>query len=159
MEKKDENHKFDYQNYRFEFILDVNDNIICQRLFDIRGYNEEVLRSMDLKWLIDDCVDIIIDDLKKKSIEQLWKYYNPYLEQTQEDIEKTRVINDKDYFFNFEIKVDKKTVIKRQFDANVFSPNVRFQVDIKDIVSDLIYQIRSVFSQKKFTKNYGEVEL
>lgn len=159
MVTKIEKENIDYEKFRFEFLLSVNGHIICQRLFDIRNYNEKVLNSIDLKWLVDDCVRIIQDDLKQKSVDQLWKYYNPYIEQTQEDVNKTKSDRDRNHNFDFEIRVDKKTVIKRQFDGSVYSPNVRYQVDIKDIISELINEIRNVFSQKKFTKKYGEVKI
>ncbi len=142
--------KINYENFRFEFILGINENIICQRFFDIRGYNDKVLKSLDLKILIDDCVDLIKDYLKKRTSEQLWKYFNPYVEQTKEDIEKTKVINDKEYYFTFEIKVDRKTVIKSYFGANVYPSSVRFQVDITDLIPEIISMIRYVFTQKKF---------
>ena len=78
---------------------------------------------------------------------------------TEEDIQKSKHISDKTHTFDFEIRVDKKTIVKRQFDGNVYSPNVRYQVDIKDIIGELINEIRSVLSQKKFTEKYGEVEI
>lgn len=149
----------DYGKFRFEFLFSVNGHIICQRLFDITNYNEKVLKSMDLKWLADDCVEIIHRDMKDKSVDQIWKYFNPYAEQTLEDIEKSKYISDKKHVFDFEIRVDKKTVIKKQFDGSVYSPNVKYQVDIKDVIWDLISEIRLVFSQKNFTKNYGEVKI
>lgn len=43
-----------YQELPFEFILYVNNNIICQRFFDITNYNEEVLKSYELKELMDE---------------------------------------------------------------------------------------------------------
>lgn len=158
MVTRNENEKFDYKKFRFEFLLSVNNHIICQRLFDVRNYNPKVLKSLELKWLVDDCVNIIENDLKEKSIEQVWKYYNPYIPQTKEDIEKTKSEN-KEHVFSFEIRVDKKTVITRNFDGSVYSPNVRYQVDIKDIIGDLIAEIRNVLSEKKLTKKYGEVEI
>lgn len=150
---KSEKEKIDYKKFSFEFLLSVNGHIICQRLFDIRNYNKNVLKSLDLKYLVDDCVRLIQDDLKAKTEDQLWGFFNPYIEQTQEDIEKGKNI-DKSHIFEFSIRVDKKTVIKRQFDGMIYTPNVRYQVDIKDIIGDLINEIRNVFTQKSFIEIY-----
>ena len=37
----------------FEFYLYINENIVCQRYFQMKGYNEKVLKSLELKELID----------------------------------------------------------------------------------------------------------
>lgn len=158
MSSRNEKETVNYKKFKFEFLLYVNGHIICQRLFDIKNYNDEVLKSLDLKWLVDDCVGIIENDLKEKTKEQLWEYFNPYIEQTQENVDKSKLGNDKEHKFKFQIRVDRKTVVEREFDGKVYSPNVRYQVDITDIIGDLINLIRNVFTQKKFIKNYGEVE-
>lgn len=57
---------------RFEFILTVNDNIICQRYFKINNFNENSLKSIELKDVIDLCVSMIDNDLKSKSRVYTW---------------------------------------------------------------------------------------
>lgn len=52
---------------RFEFILTINDNIICQRYFRINGFRNESLSSLELLDCIDRCVDMINEDLKIKT--------------------------------------------------------------------------------------------
>lgn len=52
---------------RFEFLLTVNDNIICQRYFKINDFNEYALGSLELKDALDYCVSLIDNDLKSKS--------------------------------------------------------------------------------------------
>ena len=44
---------------KFEFILRINENIVCQRYFNIRGYNESSKNSMELRWELSDIVDTI----------------------------------------------------------------------------------------------------
>lgn len=57
---------------RFEFKLTVNDNIICQRYFKINSFNENSLKSIELKDTIDFCVGLIDNDLKSKSRVYTW---------------------------------------------------------------------------------------
>lgn len=150
--------KFNFEDQRFEFLLYINGNIICQRFFDIYGYNPNILKSMDLRWLSQACVEIIKDDLEDKTRDYLYKYFNPYVKQELEDIQRINIY-DKDDTFQFEIRVDKKTVVKELFSGAHFPPKVRYQVDIKSIIPRIIYEIRSVFSQKKYVAKYGEIEL
>jgi len=57
----------DYKNFDYEFLFKINDDIICQRLFDIRFFDNSSIRSFDLKYAIDEIVELINDDLKSKT--------------------------------------------------------------------------------------------
>jgi hypothetical protein len=52
---------------RFQFILSSNGNIICQRYFRINGYNNDSLGTVDLYQALEECVDMIKEDLNYKS--------------------------------------------------------------------------------------------
>lgn len=70
------------EEQRFEFILYINDHIICQRYFNIRDYNENSVKSLEIKELMDNIVGmnngdfgylgIIPKYLKDKSVDYLW---------------------------------------------------------------------------------------
>lgn len=144
---------------RFEFLLYINNHIICQRYFNIRNYNDEVLTSIELKELLDEIsgmnngefgtLGIIPKYLKDKSVDYLWNNYNPYYIKPEEG---NKNIFDKIDDFQFEIKVDKISVAKSQFSGNYFQPKVRYAVDIKEIIPSIISEIRQFFSQKNYTK-------
>lgn len=158
------NKKFEEQ--RFEFVLYINNHIICQRYFNIKDYNEESPNSLDIKELMDRIVGmnngdfgsmgIIPKHFKKKAIDYLWKNYNPYYPQ-KEDAYKN--IFEKEDIFDFEIKVDKQSVAKSRFSGNFFPPQVRYQVDIKELIPTIISEIKDSLSQKNYTKNYANVAL
>jgi len=57
---------------RFQFLLWVNDNIICQRYFKINGFNNDSLRSLQFKETMDSVVRMIQDDLLSKSRIFMW---------------------------------------------------------------------------------------
>jgi len=145
------------EEQRFEFSLFINDHIICQRFFNIRDYNEDSIKSLDMKELVDNIVGvnngdfgklgIIPNHLKNKSIDYLWNNYNPYIVQT-EDTSKQNY--DKVDNFQFEIRVDKKIVGKGGFSGNLFPPKVRYAVDIKAIIPSIISEIRYYLSQKNY---------
>lgn len=150
--------KKDYKDSQFEFLLKINGNIVCQRLFDFDGYNEEVLNSEDIKWLVDDCVDVIESDFKVRSIDNLWEYFNPYFAQNEYHLERIRQKKLKPHVFTFEIKVDGRTVIEKMFDGSIYTPNVKYQINIKELVPILISYIERVFTQKKFVSVYSGVK-
>ena len=148
--------KYDEQQ-RFEFLLYINNHIICQRYFNIRDYNEDVIQSSEMKDLVDSIVGmdndgfgamgIIPKHLKDKSVDYLWGNYNPYYIQQEEGVKN---IFDKVDNFQFEIKVDKNSVAKAEFTGNFFPPKVRYAVDIKEIIPSIMAEIRNSFSQKKY---------
>ena len=81
-------------------------------------------------------------------MEYLWGNYNPYVLPSEETVKPT---NDKVDNFQFEIKVDKKSVIKSEFSGNLFPPKVRYSVDVREIIPSIMNEIRSYFSQKTYT--------
>lgn len=154
------------EEQRFEFVLYINKNIICQRYFTIKDYNEKSLKSLELKELMDRLVGmnngqygslgLIPTQLKRKAEDYLWKNYNPYYPK-KEDTPKN--LFEKEDVFDFEIKVDKVTVAQSTFSGNFFPPQVRYQVDIKEIIPSIISEIKHTLSQKKYTTKYADVTL
>lgn len=57
---------------RFQFLLWVNDNIICQRYFKINGFNSDSLKSVQFKETMDAVVRMIQNDLVSKSRIFMW---------------------------------------------------------------------------------------
>lgn len=154
------------EEQRFEFFLYINNHIICQRYFSIKDFNEQSIKSLEMKELMDSLVGlnngnygsmgIITNHLKKKSVDYLWKNYNPYVPQKEEAYKNNF---EKEDVFDFEIKIDKMTVAKSRFSGNYFPQQVRYQVDIKEIIPNIISEIKDFLSQKKYTKKYADVVL
>lgn len=86
MEKeiKKENKQLENSLYkeRFQFILQINDNIICQRFFRINGFSYDALESAELKNVMDDVVTMIQNDLVSKSRIYDWYTQNSPLKLT-----------------------------------------------------------------------------
>jgi len=156
------------EKQRFEFLLLINGNIICQRYFDIRNYNDDSRQSLEMKELLGTIagtnntehgmLGMIPKYLQDKTREYLWGYYRPYTPQKTEDINR-RNIYDKVDTFGFQIKVDGEVVGETAFSGNVFPPKVRYQVNIKDIIPDIIYEIRQCLSKRNYTDEYHNTPL
>lgn len=143
---------------KFEFVLYINGNIICQRFFSVKNYNPNILRSTELIDCVNDCVRLIESDLKEKTYEYLYKNFNPYKEQTKEEIIVENIYDNED-IFDFEIKIDDKCVVKKRFTGNVYPQRVRYSVDVRKIIPALIKQIQETFSSENFSVEYSGIAL
>lgn len=150
---------------RFEFLLYINNHIICQRNFPIKDYNEESIKSLEIKELMDSLIGmnngdfgtlgIIPHYFKQKSKRYCWENFNEYSDKQSE--EPIRNIFERIDNFQVEIKVDKKTVAKGEFIGNYFQPKVRYQVDIREIIPQITNEIRYFLSQKNYVTEYENI--
>lgn len=62
-----------YKN-KFQFIIEVNNNVICQRYFKINGFNEESIHSAEFTECMNGIVESIKKDLESKS--RIYMWYN-----------------------------------------------------------------------------------
>jgi hypothetical protein len=157
-----------WERFRFEFALYINEQskddnkkpIICKRKFDIRDYNKEVIRSTEIKELSDrltsmnmERMGLIPNYLKKISKRQCWSEYNPY-RIVETEVENKKLFDNEDVF-TFEIRVDDKSIIKSSFSANWFQKDVRYGVDIREIIPEIIKEIDYFFTRDTYTLPYS----
>lgn len=157
-----------WERFRFEFALYINEQskddnkkpIICKRKFEIRDYNKEVIRSTEIKELSDrltsmntERMGLIPNYLKKISKRQCWSEYNPY-RIVETEVENKKLFDNEDVF-TFEIRVDDKSIIKSSFSANWFQKDVRYGVDIREIIPEIIKEIDYFFTRDTYTLPYS----
>ena len=144
-----------YDNLPYEFLLLINGKPIVRRNFQINGYNEKSLRSVEIKDVIDDATEVIKHQFKLKSDFYLWRYYNPYTVQTTEDLDDLRHdVYENEDLFTLQIKVKGRVVAQKIFSGNDFPPKVRYDVDIRAIIPEIISIIQNGLSLKKYTQEY-----
>ena len=71
-----EKEKHKVSENKFEFKLLVNDHIIISRYFNADNYSPAIRNSVDIRYLVDDIVEMIQDTLKEKDIEYQWQQYD-----------------------------------------------------------------------------------
>jgi hypothetical protein len=86
--------------------------------------------------------------LQKKSLTYMWDNYNPYANQQDENAK--NIFERKDNF-QFEIKFDEKTIAKTEFSGNYFPPKIRYAVDVREIIPEIMNEIRFKLGQRKYT--------
>ena len=138
---------------KFEFILRINGNIICQRYFAVKNFNPKSVNSLDLLYCIKDCAEMVQNQLKKKSLEYLWGQYNAYEKQTEDQINRTPIYEKED-IFDFEIRIDERVVGSKRFTGNVYPQRVRYSVDVRELIPKIISQIQYTLGQEKLHVEY-----
>jgi len=157
---------------RFEFSFFVNDNIICQRYFKIRNYDEnftpldestarvyksntakELEKVKTLKELAESVAGakygIIPNYLKRKSIDYLWENYKPYYAQNEDSYKTPPKKGDN---FQFEVKVDGIPILKAEFPNEYFTLHPKINVDIREVIQEIITDIRFYLSTENNVK-------
>jgi hypothetical protein len=146
----------DQDSVKLEFLMMVNDNIIVQRFFNVREFNNEAKNSLELYELLLDFKDDIQTQLKIKTV--------TYMSDNMYEIINNPVILDTSYidgpeYFNIFIKQNDVTICHRQIDAKVYPPKIRYTVDVRPHLKNLLMNLTDIFSSKDLTKKYLEVNL
>ena len=74
---------------KMEFLLTLNDRIIVQRFYNVRGYNSDAKNSLELYEFIRDVKDDLHYDLKKKTVTYMVDNMNQIIED--ENVLKTSI--------------------------------------------------------------------
>jgi hypothetical protein len=135
---------------KFEFLLTLEGNIICQRFFNVKNHNPKSKRSLELHDEVKNICEEISHDLKIKSSDFLCENQN-FL-YSSEDVEESR--DDKKEFFLLEIKQDDHVFIQRIFPAYLYHPKVRYMVDIRPRLKDILNGLTEVLSLQELETTY-----
>ena len=146
----------DQESVKLEFLMMVNDNIIVQRFFNVREFNSEAKNSVELYDLIYNLKDDVQKQLSLKTVTYMMD--NMYEIMNNPAILETSYIDGPEYF-NIYIKQNDVTICHRQVDAKIYPPKVRYTVDVRPHLKNLLMNLTDIFSSKNLTKKYMEVKL
>ena len=119
---------------KFEFVLSIKDNIICQRFFTVRNHNPKTVKSVDLYETVKYIKDTICHELLLKTIDIIDEFY-------KEDMSKLH--EEKDYFT---ISIKKGNQVK-------------FSVDIRPKISYILRELTDVLSSRDVDTYYLDKQL
>jgi len=141
---------------KMEFLLTLNDNIVVQRFFNVRGFNPRAKNSVDLYEYIKSLKEELQYYLKMKTV--------IYMMDNQEAISHDQKImetsfTDEPEIFNIFVKVGEQTICHRVFDGKLFPPKVRYTVDVRPFLKDVLRELTDIFSESKLTYKYLEFDL
>ena len=146
----------DQDSVKLEFLMMVNDNIIVQRFFNVRDFNDKAKNSLELYELIHALKDDVQAQLALKTVTYMSD--NMYEIINNPAILETSYIDGPEYF-NIFIKQNDMTICHRQIDAKVYPPKVRYTVDVRPHLKNLLMNLTDIFSSKNLTYNYLDVNL
>jgi hypothetical protein len=140
---------------KFEFLLTLGGNIICQRFFNVKDHIPKSRRSMDLHYYVKEISDKISEDLKIKSSDYLCENQNYFLnsENVEEATEKT------EEYFLLQIKLGDDVFIQRTFPAHYYHPKVRYSVDIRPRLKKILSDLTDILSSSELETTYLQYEL
>lgn len=141
---------------KMEFLLTLNDNIVVQRYFNVRGYNPTARKSMEVIQKVNDVASKITNDLKKKTL--------IYMIDNQSQIELDPSIldtsnTDGPEYFNIYIKLGNETICHKIVDAKIFPPKIRYTVDVRPHLKSVLRSLTDIFSSEDLTYTYMEYQL
>jgi len=141
---------------KMEFLITLNDNIVIQRYFNVRGYNPVAKSSLNMSYYLKDFVAQFEYDQKMRSV--------VYLLENQEQIfEDPNVLDTSNTngpeIFNFYIKVGEQTICHRILNAKILPPKIRYTVDIRQQVKSVLKDLTDIFSDENFVTSYMSYSL
>lgn len=135
---------------KLEFLLTLSGNIIVQRFFNVKGYNPNVRRSIDLHENVKKICEEIQFDLKEKTLDYLHENQNyfPLFDPLNNEG------SDAEEYFLLEIKHNDDVFISRVFPAHTYHPKVRYSVDIRPMLREILGELSETFSSNEITTTY-----
>jgi hypothetical protein len=165
-----------YEDCDFKFTLYYNENIVCQRYFNIPNFNSNVLYSEELKEMLEsicgnhkgyNSTGLITDYLKKRSETMSWQSHNPFDDVMENRFEKNdefRPLEKDEFRFEFmgnvSTKLEEKLGYKRNSEKRVLAETVfsgqpyhkyaKSNININYLVYNIIGTIVETCSLKKY---------
>lgn len=141
---------------KLEFLMTVNDNFIVQRFFNVKDYNYDAKNSKELIYVIEEFIDSLKNNLKMKTL--VYMTDNSFEIMENPDIMETS-FTDGPERFNIYLKIGGMTMCHYSFDAKPYPPKVRYTVDVRPYLKNILNKLTDIFSDKNLTYSYLGYEL
>ena len=139
-----------------EFLLTLNDNIVVQRFFNVRGFNPKAKNSLELYEFMKSLKEELQYYLKMKTV--IYMMDNRNAIEIDASIMNTS-FTDGPEVFNLFVKVGEQTICHRIFDGKLFPPKVRYTVDVRPFLKDVLRELTDIFSNNRLTYEYLDFDL
>jgi hypothetical protein len=136
---------------KMEFLLTLNDNIIVQRFFNVKGYNPKAKNSIDLYEFMKDVKESLHYNLKMKTV--IYMMDNRDAIEYDPSVMNTSYTDEPEYF-NLYVKVGDQTICHRIFDGKMYPPKVRYTVDVRPFLKEILRGLTDIFSDYRLSYEY-----
>jgi hypothetical protein len=136
---------------KVEFLITLNNNFVVQRFFNVKGYEERAEKSVDLY----EYVKYLSESLQTKLRNKCMVYMLDNRYQIEEDPSVLETSNtDGPEIFNIILKVGNKTICHRVIDAKLYPPKVRYTLDIRPDIKNILRELTDILSDKNLSYRY-----
>ena len=135
---------------KMEFLLTLNDNIVVQRYYNVRNYNPKARGSVELYYLVRDIDITLSEDLKMKTVMYMMDNQDNIMEDPE--ILNTSNTDDAEWFHMY-VKVGEEVLSHRIIDAKLFPPKVRYTVDVRPHLKEILKGLTELFSSENLTSD------
>ena len=141
---------------KMEFLLTLNDNIVVQRFFNVKGYNPKAKNSLEFYEIIKALGEELHYFLKMKTVVYMLDnkdsiIHDPSIMETS--------FTEGPEVFNIYVKVGEQTICHRGFNGKLYPPKVRYTVDVRPFLKEVLKELTDIFSSKKLSYQYCEFDL
>ena len=136
---------------KMEFLITLNNNIVIQRYFNVRGYNNKARASMEFYDYMKDLVYDFEQTQKMRTV--VYMMDNQYDILEDPSILETDNTEDSETF-NFYVRIGDQTICHRHLDAKLFPPKIRYTVDIRQEAKSVLRDLTDIFSGREFNTQY-----
>jgi hypothetical protein len=133
---------------KMEFLLTLNENIVVQRFYNVRNYNPKARRSVQLSELMKDIEYTLVYDLKMKTVMYMLDNQDSIL--LDPDLMNTSNTDGPENFHMY-VKISDETIFHRIFDGKMFPPKVRYTVDVRPSLKNILKGLTDTFSSEHLT--------
>ncbi len=136
---------------KVEFLITLNDNFVVQRFFNVKGYNPKSKSSSELYRYIKSLASTLQTKLRNKCM--VYMLDNRF--QIEEDPTILDTSNtDGPEVFNIILKVGNETICHRIIDAKVYPPKVRYTLDIRPDIKNILRELTDILSDQNLSYEY-----
>ena len=133
---------------KVEFLMTLNNNFVVQRFFNVKGFNPKAKNSVELTDYIKDLAMELQTKLRNKTV--VYMLENRF--QIEEDASILETSNtDGPETFNIILKIGNETICHRIFDAKVYPPKVRYTLDIRPSIKNILRELTDILSEENLS--------
>ena len=141
---------------KMEFLLTLNDNIVVQRFYNVRNFNPQARHSYDLPYFMKQVEDDLVTDLKMKTV--MYMMDNQEAIYLDPEILNTSNTDDPENF-NMYVKLADDVIFHRIFDGKLYPPKVRYTVDVRPSLKNILKGLTDFFSAENLCYDYMDYDL
>jgi len=141
---------------KMELLITLNENIVIQRFFNVKNFNSMARNSLNVSEYIKDFCHDFAYDLKMKTVSYMLEN-RQQIEEDQNILETS--MTDGDEYFNIYLKIGDMTICHRQMNAKLYPPKIRYTVDIRPQIKNVLRDLTDFFSAENLSYDYMGLSL